>query len=289
MMREGALEREAGMILINVLMFVAIASGLVLLMIEREEVALDRALRTREAARALAVVRGGELSALTALARDAVQSPEADYRTEAWGALAERGTAIEGGRFDLAVADAQGRFNVNVLRIGEAADALLFARIGLAAGLDEQQVALAIALVRERGPLPDLRPIAAAGLPPEVVTRLQAMVTALPGTTAINLNAVGAELLAVLVDDPAKAAALIALRDRQGFLSRDDLTANEVVQPPGTGFRSDTFWVRTAATIGGTRQQGATLIQRVQTDAGRQTLPVARWRNAAIPAEAPRF
>ena len=41
---------EEGMILVNVLMFVAIAAGLVLLMINREELALDRGLRTREAA-----------------------------------------------------------------------------------------------------------------------------------------------------------------------------------------------------------------------------------------------
>ena len=53
-------EREQCMILVNVLMFVAIASGLVLLMINREEVALDRSIRSREAARALAIVRGGE-------------------------------------------------------------------------------------------------------------------------------------------------------------------------------------------------------------------------------------
>ena len=70
-----AREGEAGMILVNVLMFVAIASGLVLLLINREELALDRALRTREAARALAVVRGGELSAVVALRRDMVVAP----------------------------------------------------------------------------------------------------------------------------------------------------------------------------------------------------------------------
>ena len=65
---------EEGMILVNVLMFVAIAAGLVLLMINREELALDRGLRTREAARALAIVRGGELSAVVALRRDAIEA-----------------------------------------------------------------------------------------------------------------------------------------------------------------------------------------------------------------------
>ena len=109
-------EGERGMILVNVLMFVAIASGLVLLMINREEVALDRSIRSREAARALAVVRGGELSALSALQRDAQVAPEADYPGEPWGAISENGIAIEGGRFDLTIADAEGRFNVNSVR-----------------------------------------------------------------------------------------------------------------------------------------------------------------------------
>jgi general secretion pathway protein K len=44
-------QEEQGMILVNVLMFVAIASGLVLLMISREELALDRSLRGRNRAR----------------------------------------------------------------------------------------------------------------------------------------------------------------------------------------------------------------------------------------------
>ena len=66
---------ETGMILVNVLMFVAIASGLVLLMINREELALSRGLRTSEASRALAVVRGGEVSAIVALRRDGESKP----------------------------------------------------------------------------------------------------------------------------------------------------------------------------------------------------------------------
>ncbi|NWO96470.1 general secretion pathway protein GspK, partial [Escherichia coli] len=83
-----------------------------------EELALDRALRTREAARALAVVRGGELSAVVALRRDMVVAPNEDDVTEPWARLSERGAPIEGGSFDLAIADAEGRFNLNALRAG---------------------------------------------------------------------------------------------------------------------------------------------------------------------------
>lgn len=280
---------ERGMILVNVLMFVAIASGLVLLMINREELALDRSIRSREAARALAVVRGGELSALVALQRDAAVAPQADYPGEPWGALAENDVPIAGGRFDLTIGDAEGRFNVNSVRSGEdPVPQLIFLRIANAAGLTDEQAVAAIALIRERGPVQDLRPLAFL-LPPDKAAALSRLVTALPGPTTINLNAATPELLAVLFADPARVARLVATRNRQGYLSAEDLSREDASTPAGTGYKSNHFWVRTRATIGGTVQQGATLIQRVPTPEGIRVVPVGRWRNASIPPEVPRF
>lgn len=280
---------DQGMILVNVLMFVAIASGLVLLMISREELALDRSLRGREAARAAAIVRGGELSAITALQRDALDAPDVDHAAEPWAGIGAKGVAIDGGRFDLAVSDAEGRFNVNALRGGEVAPVILFQKLATIAGLNEQQTTDAIGYVRAMGPVTDTRPIRLLpGADPGAVARLERMVTALPGTTAINLNAADQELLALLFDDRQVAERLVAIRKRNGQITLRDLSQQNVSQPPGTSFRSNTFWVRVRATIGDTVQDGATLIQRRPTDAGGiETVPVARWRNAAVPPEAP--
>lgn len=280
---------EQGMILVNVLMFVAIASGLVLLMISREELALDRSLRGREAARAAAIVRGGELSAISALRRDARESPQVDHAGERWASIGARGAAIDGGSFDLAVSDAEGRFNVNALRSGEVAPVLIFQKLAAIAGLDEAQMTEAIAYVRSQGPVTDVRPIRLLpGVDRDAVARLERMVTALPGNTQINLNAADQELLAILFDDPVVAERLAAIRKRNGQITLRDLSDQKVSQPPGTSFRSDTFWVRVRATIGGTAQDGATLIQRKREDDGTvEVLPVARWRNAAVPPEAP--
>ncbi len=277
------------MILVNVLMFVAIASGLVLLMIDREELALDRSLRGREAARAAAIVRGGELSAITALRRDAIAAPDADHAAEPWAAIGASGVAIDGGSFDLAIGDAQGRFNVNSLRSGAVDSVLLFQKLAAIAGLDEDQATAAIAYVRGQGPVTDTRPIRLLpGIDGKAVARLERMVTALPGTTAINLNAADRDLLALLFDDPVVADRLAAIRKRNGRITLRDLSDQKAVQPPGTAFRSDTFWVRTRATIGGTVQDGATLIQRRRIDERTvEVVPVARWRNAAVPPEAP--
>jgi general secretion pathway protein K len=279
---------EEGMILVNVLMFVAIAAGLVLLMINREELALDRGLRTREAARALAIVRGGELSALVALRRDAEQSPEVDHVGEPWAKLSESGAPIEGGSFDLAIADAEGRFNINSVRTGEVASTILFQTIGNQVGLTPEQMVAAVEYVRLRGPVTDLRPLRLAGIEPKVADRLERLVTALPGTTTLNLNAADEEMLALLFRDPVVAQRLVAVRARQGYLSAKDLTDQNITLPWGTSFRSNTFWVRTRATIGGTSQQAATLIQRRRTPEGvTEVVPVERWRNAAVPPGAP--
>jgi general secretion pathway protein K len=278
------------MILVNVLMFVAIAAGLVMLMIDREELALDRSLRVREAARAAAVVRGGEISALVALRRDAQVAPDADSVAEPWAALAENGARIDGGTFDLAIADAEGKFNVNQLRSGSAAAVIVFEQIAAAAGVDRETTLKAIEQVRLRGPFTDLRPLRFAGLDADALKRLEALVTALPGDTAINLNAASPEVLALLFRDPAIAARLVQVRTRQGYLTQQDLSDQNVSLPPGTSFRSNTFWVRSRVTIGDTVQQAATLIQRtLGPDGVRRTEPVERWLGAAVPPDAPAF
>ncbi|HET9510519.1 MAG TPA: Type II secretory pathway component PulK-like protein [Sphingomonas sp.] len=285
-----ARDHESGMILVNVLMFVAIAAGLVLLMIEREELALDRSLRVREAARAAAVVKGGELSAIAALRRDAIVAPEVDSVAEPWATLAENGAKIDGGTFDLAIADAEGRFNVNALRSGSASAVILFEQIAAAAGIDRDTTLKAVEAVRAYGPFTDLRPLRAAGLAPDALTKIEALVTALPGDTAINLNAATPQVLALLFRDPAVADRLVRTRARKGYLTLDDLAAENVSMPPGASFRSNTFWVRTRARIGDTTQQGVTLIQRSVDDKGvRRTVPVERWSGAAIPPDAPAF
>lgn len=281
---------ESGVVLINVLMYVAIASALVLLMITREEQSVDRALRVREAAEAMAAVKGGAVSALVALRRDQREAPQTDNVTEPWAALAESGAPIRGGRFDLAIADAQGRFNVNNLRAQNAAAAALFDRIGRAAGLEPTQIGIAIALIRRMGPVTDLRPLRLAGLDEAVLGRLETMITALPGETGININAITPELLAILVGDSVVADRLIDLRRRQGYLTPLDLAREGVALPPDTSFTSGTFWVRTRATIGTTTQQEAALIVRRQgPDLLPETVIVARWRNAAVPEQAPAF
>lgn len=282
---------EQGMILVNVLLFVAIASALVLLMINREELALDRTSRLREAARAAAIVRGGELSAVTALRRDMIAAPESDNATEAWAGIADSDVRIEGGVFDLALSDAQGRFNLNNLRSNDAVELGLFNRITEAAGLSIEQRALVYGYVIDHGPIIDLRPLRLGGLEPDKAARLEALVTALPDRTTINVNAAPAALLALLFADATKAAQLDGVRAARGVLSAQDLTDAKVILPPNAGFTSRDFWVHTRVRIGDTVQESAALIQRrrSQVDGTPDVVVVQRWLNTAIPPGVPDF
>jgi len=280
---------EDGMILVNVLLFVAIASGILLLMISVEDGGLDRGLRMREAVRAMAIAKGGELSAVTALRRDALVAPDNDNRTEPWAALAERGAPIEGGSFDLAIADAQDRFNVNALMNPDATALATLLKIAAAAGLSPEQATQAAEAVRRFGPVTDLRALRAVGLSQAQLARLSGLVTALPYESKINLNAASEEMLAVLTGDAFAARRIVGLRDRQGYITAADLASLDVPMPAGTGLTSNLFWVRSRVRIGDTSQQLTSLIARKDMAAGKATLVVGRWTGSSAPVQALNF
>lgn len=246
------------MILVNVLAMVAVAATVATLMADAESPALDRALRLREASRALAVARGGELSALVALRRDAVAAPESDDRTEAWARTAQASVAIDDGRFTLAIADAQARFNVNAAATGgEPVLAAITAALGL-----KGDIASRIAGVVAAAPVSDLAELRRAGIDAPTIAALRRLVTALPGTAEVNVNAAGAELLGILFGDPVAGRALAERRDRAGRLTPTDLAAAGVALPAGMGFVSDHYVATTTVTIGATTQVLASLIER---------------------------
>jgi len=279
---------ESGMILVNVLLFVAIASGILLLMISAEDGALDRSLKMREAARAQAIARGGETSAVVALRRDAIVAPNSDNRAEPWASLAEGAAPIEGGTFDLAIEDAQSRFNVNALMSGDPAATAMVDRIAATIGLVPADVAQAIALVREIGPIGDLRPLRLAGLSPEQYAGLGNLLTALPYQARINLNAVSEPMMALLLDNPVAARELIAWRERQGALTPADFQTRGLSVPSNCGFTSDLYWVRTRVRIGDTRQQlTSLLLRRRMPDQAVAVVPIGRWWGASPPDQAP--
>ena len=282
-----AADRESGMILINVLLFVAIASAVVLLMVTAEESALHRSGRLIEASHARAAALGGELSAIAALRRDAVAAPDTDNSTEPWARIGQKNVAIQGGRFELAVADAEDRFNINLLIKGDPAGLALGGKIADAIGLSQDQLVGAVQYLRIAGPVSDLGALERVGLPPVTITRLERLVTPLPGDSHIDLNSVNEDLLGIMIGDPAAAHILIAVRARQGYLTPQDLLVQHVPQPPLSAYASNFFWVRTRVTIGDTSQQLTSLVRRRRDGRQLYVEPIARWWGAYPPPQAP--
>ena len=269
------------MILLNIVSLVALASAILMLMLSTGSTAVDRSLRFREAAQAAVLARAGEMSAITALRRDAEEAPQSDHAAEPWAKVIEREAAIEGGTFTLAISDAQARFNVNNLGqdalFSAAAAAPLLSALGI-----EPAVATRIgAAIRESGPLLRLSQLRELGIGDETIKRLAPLITVLPRPTSINLNSASEDLLALLFGNPAAAQMIVAQRQRAGFVTAADLASFGLSVPPGAGFTSDHYWVRTTVTIGETPQTLTSLLFRTVRDGRPEVVTVGRWRGVS--------
>jgi type II secretory pathway component PulK len=185
------------------------------------------------------------------------------------------------------VADATGKLDLNALAkddpISKGRLSTMAGALGLAPGAAERIAGYLIVV----GPIADLAELTGAGLTPEEIDKLAPFATVLPLRTSINLNAVPEPLLALLVDNPVTARALVARRTRNGRLTRDDFSLEQAAIPPGCGFTSSFFWSVAEARIGATRQRITSLIERRKIEGGKLSVAaVARWRGRA-PLQAP--
>lgn len=247
-MRTERPPRREGMILLNVLVIIAIAAATVAVMIASGDIELQRSIRLHDAAQAQAYARAGELSAVTALRRDALIAPESDYYREPWAAIGQTSIAVPGGRFALAITDEQARFNINSLVAADAVTASRFMRVARYAGLNPGAVAQIAAIVAALGPLRDEGVLRTAGVAPEDLDRLRPLIAFLPPAEKLNLNTASVALITALVDDPQSARTLVERRERNGRLTEADL-ADAGLAGLG-GFTSDHFLLTTTVRVG---------------------------------------
>jgi general secretion pathway protein K len=281
-------DRDRGVVLINVLVLLGLAATVVYTMLSLADLSIARSQRFSEAGQALALIRAGEQSAIVALRRDMIEAPEIDHGGEAWGEIAQERIAIEGGSFELTITDAQSRFNLNTLEGGGLQPAQTLQAIAEELGLAPQTATRIATSIVLDGPLRQLGELTArAGVPPEEIEVLGRLVTALPGTADVNINAAPPELLAILLQNPVQARVLAAVRARAGFLTPEAVEAEGVILPPGVGFVSNLFYARTSVRIGGTRQAMESLLQRRRGEGGGEEVVVVRRRNATGAAPPP--
>lgn len=278
---------ESGIILVNVLAVVALASAIVVTMLSVGESGIHRSQRFDEAAQALAYSMGAETSAMVVLRRDAEKSNDLDHLGEAWATLNEDGVPIQGGRFSLKIEDAQSRFNLNDLRSGGMVALAVLRAIVATLGLPADTADRINALIRVAGPLDDLRDLSRVALSDAQLSALSTMVTVLPGRTSVNANTAGEGLLGILMNNPVSAHFLVSRRDAAGFLTRDDLRNARIILPPGVELKSDYFRVMIDVTIGDTAQNLTSLLQRRHRNGQEEVVAISRKRGRAAPSPEP--
>ncbi len=215
---------------------------------------------------------------------------------------------IENGQLAGQILDQQGMFNLNnLIQEGKtsppqfASFKRLLALLGLPAGLadsladwididntpqsqhgaeDEHYLSLSPPYVAANHPLTDVAELAQVrGFDGVTLARLRPFVTALPGSTVVNVNTAPPEVLAAVIEglgiDNARTLAAqrerAYFRDRADFLSR--LPHGAVVEADDIGVSSDYFTAALRVSIGEAQAQGTVLLAR--TDDG---WPAIVWR-----------
>jgi len=131
-------------------------------------------------------------------------------------------------------------------------------------------------------PLIDVDELAlVAGFDVSVRARLRPYVTALPGSTAVNVNTAPPEVLAAVIDglDLGNAQAMVAQRDRAYFRDTNDfmkrLPRAAVAAAGDISVSSDYFLASLRVTIGGAQARGRALLSRSGAGTG---WPIIIWR-----------
>ncbi len=275
---KGARKHDEGVTLLFVLVILALTSAVVVTMVTLSESAMDRSRIYDEATSAHALLAAGEATATLALRRDLASSPELDHDHEAWGKVNQSDIAIADGRFGLTLADGQGLFNLTnlgtegVLAQNRLRDIL--AALTLNADL-APRIVTAFSASPPPARLDQLRD--AAKISDAELATLATLVTILPRTTPVNVNAAPVALLAVLLNNPVQAKLLETRRAKLGFLTPADVSALGVILSAGMGFQSSYFHLHVTVQVGATLLAQDSLIERKKTgDAAANAFVIAR-------------
>ena len=263
------------------LVVLALASAVLVGMIRVSDLAIARSGTFQDAARAEALIAGGEASAVAALRRDMAKAPEADHLGEDWAKVSQGEVAVEGGTFRLTLTDAEARFNLNSLRGQGGIGPQILRRIAARTGLSPDAAERIAARVRQDRPLDSLRDLRGVGLSTEQIRALAALVTLLPVEAGVNINTAPDDLIFALADNPVQARGLVAIRRLKGRLTPEDLAAVQLVLLPGIGYASRLFEVRVTARMGAVeRSGGSLLLRRIGASGVPEVVPIRRWRGA---------
>jgi general secretion pathway protein K len=231
-----------------------------------------------------------------AVLSDDLRVSNVDHLGEPW-ALKLPPMSVENGELVGQIEDQQGAFNLNNLVTGGQISLVQLARFrrllailglpdeladALADWIDEDSqpqprdgaedayyLALNPPYIAANRPLIDVAELALVrGFDNNVRARLRPYVSALPGSTAVNVNTAPPEVLASIIEglDLGSAQTLVAQRDRSYFRDATDFTNRlphgATAAPGDISVNSDYFMATLRVTIGGAQARGTALLAR---------------------------
>jgi len=251
--------RQYGVALITALLVVALASSIAVAMVSRQQVDIRRSGNLLQFEQAELYLQGMEGWAGRVLYQD-LQDNQTDYLEEEWATQLPP-MPVEGGQLAGGIEDLNARFNLNLLYVNGAVDAVavdcfrrLLTELDVNTGIADALVDWLDEDDRQRFPdgaedtvyLGLEQPYRAAnasvassselllmaGVTAEDFDKLAPFVTALPGATTVNVNTVSAEVLQAMVPglSMADAETLIANRGKTGYADMNTFTSQQVLQ-----------------------------------------------------------
>jgi general secretion pathway protein K len=255
--------QDSGVVLVNVLVVLAIAGGLMVLLISGQETALDRVARSADAARAEQIALGAEASVIDALREDLDRAPDADHLGEPWARrVIQDEVLLPTGKFSVSVTDLAAKFDINLLAAQNLATQNFLKRLLIALDQPPEAGNQIVRVIVALGGIGALSELEAFGVPPDVVAALSPYVTVLPGSGTVNLNSVDGFLLEVMMQNASHASQLISRRGRGGSLTLEDLSEIGAIRPQNSGFVSNAYQADILAEAGSARVRLRTTILR---------------------------
>ncbi|MGY3438399.1 MULTISPECIES: general secretion pathway protein GspK [unclassified Marinovum] len=253
---------DSGVALINVLVLLAITSGLVVLLLRQQERGQDIVAQAAALAQAEQIALGAEASVLSALRADLDTAPEADHFAEPWASVIQEAVTLPDGQFSVEVRDRQAKFDINTLAAGSLGPQVLFMRLATDLDISEDAAQRIVQVLGFTGPLRRLADLERSGITAETLDLLAPHVIALATPGLINLNTVDPVLMGALFQNPGITAQLLRRRRSEGEITRQALTDYGAVRPAMTGFISHSWEVDILAESGTAAVRLQTVIQR---------------------------
>lgn len=282
-------ENDRGVVLVNVLVVLAIAGGLVVLLISSQERALDRIARSTDAAIAEKIALGAEASVIAALRRDLDTAPETDHLNEPWAlSVIQQEIELPTGRFSVAIEDMQAKFDINQLGDLSAGTQAFARRLMTALDQPPETVNQIVRILRAVGRVGALDDLIDFGVAPETLVALEPHVTVLPVAGTVNLNAVNPLLFDVMLQNTSQSSQLLRLREGRGMLSLEMVRGVGALRPQNSGFTSNVYRAQILAEAGSASIAVETVLVRRNAAKTKAVEVFSRRLRSAIAVESPR-